>query len=418
MSGAQAKAAVICGAIGVVAEINEKPLRKRYEQGWVMELSTSLDDCIKRIKSARQEKKPLSLGFHGNIVELWERLAEEEELLIELGSDQTSLHNPFGGGYYPVQLSFDEANEMMYKNPAKFHDLVQESLRRHVAAVNKMSKKGMRFWDYGNSFLLEASRAKADIMKPDGLSFKYPSYFEDLMGDIFSLGFGPFRWVCTSGSEEDLDLTDKIAAQKIQELSVSAPKDTKAQYDDNYLWIVKAKENKLVVGSQARILYSDAKGRVEIAVAFNKAIAEGRIKGPVVLSRDHHDVSGTDSPFRETANITDGSRFCADMAVQNFVGDAIRGATWVALHNGGGVGWGEVMNGGFGLLLDGSPDAEARARATLYWDVNNGVARRAWSGNSYAESAIVLAMNENPNLKITIPQHADPSVIDSLFQSS
>eukprot|EP00026_Physarum_polycephalum_P004132 Phypoly_transcript_04149.p1 GENE.Phypoly_transcript_04149~~Phypoly_transcript_04149.p1 ORF type:complete len:673 (+),score=113.10 Phypoly_transcript_04149:183-2201(+) len=413
MSGAQAKAAVICGAITVVAEVSPDAVNKRHSQGWVLEKYDDLDKVIERLRTAQKEKKPLSIAYQGNVVSLWERLANED-ISIELGSDQTSLHNPYNGGYYPVQIGFEEANKMMVEDPEKFKGLVQESLRRHVDAINKLSKKGMKFWDYGNSFLLEASRAKADILKEDG-SFKYPSYVEDIMGDIFSLGFGPFRWVCTSCKEEDLDTTDNIAKDVVHKLATEAgmPTIVKSQYDDNHLWISQAKDHKLVVGSQARILYSDAVGRVEIAVAFNTAVKSGKLKAPVVISRDHHDVSGADSPWRETSNITDGSRFCADMAVQNFCGDSFRGATWVALHNGGGTGWGEAINGGFGLVLDGSPEAESRARMMLGWDVSNGVARRAWGRNANAEFAIQRAMQADPSLKVTVPYHADDGILDA-----
>ncbi|XP_028398297.1 urocanate hydratase-like [Dendronephthya gigantea] len=369
MSGAQAKAATICGCVGVIAEVNGAALMKRHKQGWLMEVSENLDQCIQRIKNAREEKKPLSLGFHGNIVDLWERLAEEDVMLVDMGSDQTSLHNPYNGGYYPVGLSFEEANQLMIDDPLKFKDAVQASLKRQVSAINKLSEKGMYFFDYGNAFLLEASRAGADVgLKEDG-TFRYPSYVQDIMGNIFSLGFGPFRWVCTSGYPEDLEESDKIATDVLEKIiKQDVPKEVKPQYEDNIKWIKKAQENKLVVGSQARILYSDQNGRVSIAMAFNEAIASKRIKGPIVVSRDHHDVSGTDSPYRETSNIFDGSNLCADMAVQNVIGDSFRGATWVSLHNGGGVGWGEVTNGGFGLVLDGSEDAGIRAKNICYRD--------------------------------------------------
>jgi len=416
MSGAQAKAGVICGAIAVVAEVNPAALEKRHKQGWVMEVATTLRECIDRIKSAKKEKKPLSLAYKGNIVDLWESLAVEEEMLVELGSDQTSLHNPFHGGYYPVELSFDQANEMMVKDPPKFKELVQASLRRHVAAINKLAARGMKFWDYGNSFLLEASRASADILD-EKKSFRYPSYVQDIMGDIFSLGFGPFRWVCTSGLPEDLSLTDKIAAEIIEQVSKDAAPKSKKQFDDNLLWIKQAEGHQLVVGSQARILYSDAKGRLSIALAFNKAVSEGKLKGPVVISRDHHDVSGADSPYRETSNIYDGSSFCADMAVQNFVGDSFRGATWVALHNGGGTGWGEAINGGFGLVLDGSKDTDKKTSSMLKWDVLNGVSRRSWAKNINAEETIQLEMQENAKLKVTLPIHADSLLIDQAYTS-
>jgi urocanate hydratase len=415
MSGAQPKAGVICKIITVVAEVNESALDKRLNQGWVHEKEVDLDKLIARIKRAKEEKKPTSIAYLGNIVDLWERLAEEEEMLIELGSDQTSLHNPFGGGYYPVGYSFEESNKIMTQDPARFKELVQASLRRHVTAINKLCQKGMRFWDYGNSFLLESKRAQADILTPKG-EFKYPSYVQDIMGDIFSLGFGPFRWVCTSGEDSDLELTDKIAQQIIsRDLLPKSSERSKQQYQDNLLWIEEAGKHKLVVGSKARILYSDAIGRIEISLAFNEAIKDGRLKGPINLSRDHHDVSGTDSPYRETSNITDGSKFCADMAIQNCIGDSFRGATWVSIHNGGGTGWGEAINGGFGLVLDGSEDASKRAKNMLFWDVNNGVARRSWSGNENAEDTIKRAMELEPLLRVTIPEHAKDEVIDKLF---
>ncbi|XP_046357872.2 urocanate hydratase-like [Haliotis rufescens] len=421
MSGAQAKAAVICGCVGVVAEVSLEAIRKRYNQGWLMRITDDLDDCIAVIRQARRKKEAFSLGYHGNIVSLWERLADEYEqtgdLLVELGSDQTSCHNPYLGGYYPVQVGYDEAREMMHEKPGRFKILVQESLRRQVAAINRLADRGMSFWDYGNAFLLEASRAGADVGRCDdmhGTAFRFPSYVQDIMGDIFSLGFGPFRWVCASGDSEDLDRTDDIAASVLEDiLKEEVPETVKQLYQDNLRWIREASQHKLVVGSQARILYSEQLGRIRIALAFNKAIAEGQIKGPVVLSRDHHDVSGTDSPFRETSNIYDGSSVCADMAIQNVIGDSFRGATWVAIHNGGGVGWGEVINGGFGLVLDGSLDSALRAKRMLSWDVSNGVARRCWSGNSRAEETICRAMESDPKLKVTIPYHVkNPNVID------
>ncbi|CAM4576489.1 urocanate hydratase isoform X1 [Lepidochelys kempii] len=420
MSGAQAKAAVIAGCVGIIAEVDEAALLKRYRQGWLMEITDSLDHCIARLRDARENKITLSLGYHGNVVDLWERLVYEldttGEQLVDLGSDQTSCHNPFSGGYYPVQLSFEEANQLMSTNPGRFRTLVQESLRRQVAAINRLSDKGMVFWDYGNAFLLEAQRAGADVEKrgANKTEFRYPSYVQHIMGDIFSLGFGPFRWVCTSGDPQDLATADLIATSVLEDAihqGVSAS--VKQQYHDNIHWIRQAGRHSLVVGSQARILYSDRKGRVSIAVAINRAIAEKRIKAPVVLSRDHHDVSGTDSPYRETSDICDGSAFCADMAVQNFVGDAVRGATWVALHNGGGVGWGEVINGGFGLVLDGSAEAEEQAKMMLSWDVSNGVARRCWSGNSNAYETICQAMEETGKLKVTLPHKVvDESILE------
>lgn len=415
MSGAQPKAGVICKAIAVVAEINGDALRKRHRQGWLNEYVTDLDSLIARIKTARANKEIVSIGYLGNVVDVWERLATEPELLVELGSDQTSCHNPFMGGYYPVGMSMEESNVMMRENPEAFKEAVFASLRRQVAAINALTKKGMKFWDYGNSFLLQSGRAGADIFKPDG-KFLYPSYVEDIMGDIFSLGFGPFRWVCTSGDHNDLVLTDEIAARAMTSLMTKCSDRTKAQYDDNLLWITSVEQHKLVVGSQARILYSDAAGRAEIAAAMNKAIKDGLLSGPVVLSRDHHDVSGTDSPWRETSHITDGSRFCADMAIQNVIGDSFRGATWVSIHNGGGTGWGEAINGGFGLVLDGTADAERRARAMLFWDVNNGIARRAWAKVDNAEFQIKIAMEQEPRLKITVASHTDSALIDSLIQ--
>lgn len=414
MSGAQAKASVIAGAVGVIAEINPKAIKTRYSQGWVDEVYENLDQLIPRIIKAKQNKEAVSLAYHGNVVDLWERLVQEN-IHVDIGSDQTSLHNPFAGGYYPVGISFEEANEMMANDPARFKDMVYASLRRHVAAINTLSERGMYFFDYGNAFLLEASRAGADILKPDG-SFKYPSYVQDIMGPMcFDYGFGPFRWVCTSGNPEDLDKTDEIAGDVIEHLASKAPQEIKQQMLDNLKWIREAKKNKLVVGSQARILYADAEGRIEIARAFNEAIKKGYISAPIVLGRDHHDVSGTDSPFRETSNIYDGSRFTADMAVHNVIGDAFRGATWVSLHNGGGVGWGEVINGGFGMVLDGSTDSERRLKMMLHWDVNNGIARRSWARNQGAIFSIKRAMEQEPRLKVTLPNFVDDDIIESLF---
>ncbi|XP_006895225.1 PREDICTED: urocanate hydratase [Elephantulus edwardii] len=422
MSGAQAKAAVIVGCIGVIAEVDKAALLKRHKQGWLMEVTDSLDHCIQRLREARRQKEVLSLGYHGNVVDLWERLVHEldatGELLVDLGSDQTSCHNPFNGGYYPVQLGFSEAQSLMASNPSAFKDLVQESLRRQVSAINRLAQENFFFWDYGNAFLLEAQRAGADVEKKgaDKTEFRYPSYVQHIMGDIFSQGFGPFRWVCTSGDPHDLAVTDQLATSVLEEIIAGGVKSSvKLQYKDNIRWIREAAKHQLVVGSQARILYSDQKGRVAIAVAINRAITHGKIKAPVVLSRDHHDVSGTDSPFRETSNIYDGSAFCADMAVQNFVGDAFRGATWVALHNGGGVGWGEVINGGFGLVLDGTEEAEQRAKAMLSWDVSNGVARRCWSGNQKAYEIICQTMQENKGLVVTLPHKV---VDDGLLQKA
>ncbi|XP_006169838.1 urocanate hydratase [Tupaia chinensis] len=424
MSGAQAKAAVIVGCIGVIAEVDKAALDKRHRQGWLMEVTDSLDSCIQRLREARKKKEVLSLGYHGNVVDLWERLVHEldttGELLVDLGSDQTSCHNPFSGGYYPVQLSFPEAQRLMASSPAAFKGLVQESLRRHISAIHRLAEKGLFFWDYGNAFLLEAQRAGADVGKKGAgrTEFRYPSYVQHIMGDIFSQGFGPFRWVCTSGDPQDLSVTDQLATSVLEKaIADGVDASVKLQYMDNIRWIREAAKHQLVVGSQARILYSDQKGRVAIAVVINQAIACGKIKAPVVLSRDHHDVSGTDSPFRETSNIDDGSAFCADMAVQNFVGDAFRGATWVALHNGGGVGWGEVINGGFGLVLDGTPEAERKARMMLSWDVSNGVARRSWSGNRKAYAIISQAMREDSGLVVTLPHEvADEHLVQQALR--
>lgn len=405
MSGAQAKAGLICGAITIVAEVDRAALDKRHKQGWVQKVCDDPKTLINMIEDYRKKKEGVSIAFHGNVVTLLEAMADDEKTQPpELISDQTSLHNPYNGGYYPVQISFDEAQKVMAEDPKKFKELVQETLRRHSAAVNKLTARGSYFWDYGNCFLLECSRAGADIMDEkdaSGSKFRYPSYVEDIMGDIFSLGFGPFRWVCTSGDPEDLRITDKIASDTLREISKSSPKRVQDQLDDNIFWIDNAEENKMVVGTQARILYANCEGRSLIAKRMNQAVASGKLKSAVVISRDHHDVSGTDSPFRETANVSDGSMFCADMAIQNVIGDAMRGATWVAIHNGGGVGWGEVMNGGFGLVLDGSISAEARAAKMLLWDVNNGIARRAWAGNDNALFEIERAQKMFPGLKIT-----------------
>jgi len=411
MSGAQAKAAVVAGCVGVIAEVSQEALLKRYDQGWLKEIATDLDDLIARIRQRKAEGAATSIGYHGNIVALWERLVEEKkrsgQLLVDLGSDQTSCHNPFGGGYYPVQLGFDQANDLLASDPEAFKAMVEDSLRRQATAINTLADYGMFFWDYGNAFLLEAQRAGAEVKDVNdtlGTKFKYPSYVQDIMGDIFSMGFGPFRWVCTSCDPKDLETTDTIAAQVLEDIiKGGVPEITRQSYQDNIKWIKEAGDHGLVVGSQARILYADQRGRSEIAAAFNAAVADGRLKKPVVISRDHHDVSGTDSPFRETSNVYDGSAFCADMAVQNCIGDAARGATWVALHNGGGVGWGEVINGGFGLLLDGSQEAAGRAKTMLGWDVSNGVARRAWSGNSSAIATIQATMSNDPRLEVTVP---------------
>jgi len=410
MSGAQAKAAVIAGAIGVVAEVNPVALRKRHEQGWVQEVETDLDALLARIELARSRKEALSLGYLGNIVDLWEGLVAAG-VGVDLGSDQTSLHNPYGGGYYPAGLSFDEAREMMVDDPAAFREQVHASLRRHVAAVHAAVAQGMHFWDYGNAFLVQARDAGADVGGEDG-EFIYASYVEDIMGPLcFDYGFGPFRWVCTSGDPADLATTDRIAGEVITAQAEGAPERVRQQMLDNIRWIEQAQDNAMVVGSQARILYADHAGRRLIAAAFNRAVADGTVTAPVVLGRDHHDVSGTDSPWRETSNIRDGSRFTADMAVHNFVGDAMRGATWVSLHNGGGVGWGRVINGGFGLVLDGSDEAGRRADSMLDWDVANGLARRAWARNDGAEYAIQQAMDSDERLRVTMPAHADDDVV-------
>ena len=415
MSGAQPKAAVIAGCIGVVAEINPKAVQVRHEQGWVDEVFTDLNQLIPRMLQASRNKETVSIAYQGNVVDLWERLAKDE-IPVELGSDQTSLHNPYAGGYYPVGLTLEESNRMMVEEPDRFKEEVQKTLQRHVAAINQMTAQGMYFWDYGNAFLLEASRAGADVMKDNG-RFRYPSYVEDIMGPLFfDYGFGPFRWICTSGNPEDLEKSDAIAAQVLERLSAQAPEEVKSQMEDNLHWIREAGQNKLVVGSQARILYADCDGRTQIAAAFNKAIRDGLISAPIVLGRDHHDVSGTDSPFRETSNIYDGSSFTADMAVHNVIGDAFRGATWVSLHNGGGVGWGEVINGGFGMLLDGSDDCDRRLTQMLHWDVNNGISRRSWARNEPAIFAIKRAMERNPQLKVTLPNFADDDLVTKQFK--
>jgi urocanate hydratase len=416
MSGAQPKAAVIAGMVAVIAEVNPKAVQVRHQQGWVDEIFIDLDLLVSRILKASHNKEAVSLAYQGNVVDLWEKLAAEN-LTIHLGSDQTSLHNPFAGGYYPVGLSFEESNQLMAENPDLFRQKVQESLQRQVKAINRLSAKGMYFWDYGNAFLLEAQRAQAEVTKTDG-SFIYPSYVQDIMGPLyFDYGFGPFRWICCSCNPDDLQKTDKIALQVLTEIAQTAPDEIKSQLNDNIHWIAEAGKNKLVVGSQARILYADCEGRIKIAEAFNCAIRDGIISAPIVLGRDHHDVSGTDSPFRETSNIYDGSAFTADMAIQNVIGDSFRGATWVSIHNGGGVGWGEVINGGFGMTLDGSEDADRKLKQMLYWDVNNGIARRGWARNDSALFAVKRAMNENPNLKVTLPNNTDDEMIDGLFRS-
>lgn len=411
MSGAQPKAGNIAGVVSVVAEINPLAAQKRYDQGWVDELHDNLDELIPAIRKAVAERRTVSMAYMGNIVDLWERLAEED-IEVNLGSDQTSLHNPWAGGYYPVGLTLEESKHMMAERPDEFRERVQASLRRQVAAINKLTARGMYFFDYGNAFLLQASRAGADILLPDG-KFRYPSYVQDIMGPMFfDYGFGPFRWVCTSCDPDDLELTDRIAARVLEEERATATADIRHQLDDNIHWIKEAGRNHLVVGSQARILYADCEGRTKIALAFNEAVRNGQLKAPVVLGRDHHDVSGTDSPFRETSNIYDGSRFCADMAIQNVIGDSFRGATWVSIHNGGGVGWGEVINGGFGMVVDGSEDAARHIREMLFWDVNNGISRRSWARNQGSIDAIKRQMERTPQLQVTLPQIADEAIID------
>ena len=410
MSGAQAKAAVITGAVGVVAEVNPKALYKRQEQGWLQEVETDLDRLVARVERARARREPLSIGYLGNIVDLWEAFAARG-VRVDLGSDQTSLHNPYAGGYYPAGLTLAEANRLMAAEPDRFREAVQASLRRQVAALQVMTAGGMYFWDYGNAFLLEAARAGAPVEQEEG-GFIWPSYVEDIMGPMcFDYGFGPFRWVCTSGNPADLQATDEIAALVLAEMAADAPERIRGQILDNLRWIREAGAHALVVGSQARILYSDEEGRKRIALAFNAAIREGRLQAPVVLGRDHHDVSGTDSPYRETANIRDGSGFCADMAVHNVIGDAVRGATWVSLHNGGGVGWGESINGGFGMLIDGTPASDRRIREMIAWDVNNGIARRAWARNEEAVFAVRRAMEAEPLLRVTVPERAADELV-------
>lgn len=416
MSGAQPKAGNIAGCISVTAEVNPKAVHTRHSQNWVDEVITDLDELCKRVKLAKEKKETVSIAYQGNVVDVWEKF-DEQNIHIDLGSDQTSLHNPWAGGYYPVGISFEESNRMMAEEPEKFKIRVQETLRRHASAVNKHTAKGTYFFDYGNAFLLEASRAGADVMAENGIDFKYPSYVQDILGPMcFDFGFGPFRWVCASGKGEDLQKTDDIACAVLEEMMRNSPSEIRQQMQDNITWIKGAQENKLVVGSQARILYADAEGRMKIAEAFNNAIKNGKI-GPVVLGRDHHDVSGTDSPYRETSNIYDGSRFTADMAIQNVIGDSFRGATWVSIHNGGGVGWGEVINGGFGMLLDGTQEADRRLKMMLHWDVNNGIARRSWARNEGAIFAIKRAMEVEPRLKVTIPELVDNDVVELTFSA-
>lgn len=414
MSGAQPKAGNIAGVVSIVAEINPLAAEKRHAQGWVDELHYSLDELIPAVRKAMEEKRTVSMAYVGNVVDLWERLADEN-MHVDLGSDQTSLHNPWAGGYYPVGVSLEESKRLMAEEPEKFHDLVQESLRRQVAAINKLTAKGMYFFDYGNAFLLQAKRAGADIVMPDG-KFRYPSYVQDIMGPMFfDYGFGPFRWVCTSGDPKDLATTDRIAAEVMEQIKAEAPEEIQGQMDDNIHWIKEAGKNHLVVGSQARILYADCEGRTKIALAFNEAIKKGEISKPVVLGRDHHDVSGTDSPFRETSNIYDGSQFCADMAVQNVIGDSFRGATWVSIHNGGGVGWGEVINGGFGMVINGDADSDRHIREMLLWDVNNGIARRSWARNSGSMTSIEREMLRTPGLQVTMPSIVDDEIINNIL---
>ena len=415
MSGAQPKAGNISGVVSVTAEINPLAARKRYDQGWVDEIHTDLDELIPRIRKACTDKEIVSLAYQGNIVDLWERLADEG-IHVDLGSDQTSLHNPWAGGYYPAGYSYEESKKMMAEEPERFKECVKASLRRQAAAINRLADKGMYFFDYGNAFLLEASRAGADIIKEDG-TFRYPSYVQDIMGPLFfDYGFGPFRWVCTSEKPEDLAKSDALAVKVLKEVAQDAPEEIRGQLQDNIHWIEEAGRNNLVVGSQARILYADCEGRMKIALAFNEAIRKGEISAPIVLGRDHHDVSGTDSPYRETSNIYDGSAFTADMAVQNVIGDSFRGATWVSIHNGGGVGWGEVINGGFGMVADGSQDAERHIREMLFWDVNNGIARRSWARNEGARHAIEREMQRTPSLKVTLPNIADDSLIEEVLK--
>ncbi len=411
MSGAQPKAGNIAGVVSVVAEINPLAAQKRYDQGWVDELHDNLDELIPAVRKAVDEQRTVSMAYVGNIVDLWERLADED-MEVNLGSDQTSLHNPWAGGYYPVGLSFEESKRMMADDPETFRERVQASLRRQVAAINKLTARGMYFFDYGNAFLLQASRAGADILRPDG-TFRYPSYVQDIMGPLyFDYGFGPFRWVCTSCDPHDLEVTDRLATSVLEEERKHATPDIQHQLDDNIHWIREAGKNHLVVGSQARILYADCAGRTKIALAFNEAVRNGELKAPVVLGRDHHDVSGTDSPFRETSNIYDGSQFCADMAIHNVIGDSFRGATWVSIHNGGGVGWGEVINGGFGMVVDGSDESDRHIREMLFWDVNNGITRRSWARNTGSIDAIRREMERTPQLSVTLPQFVDEAVID------
>lgn len=413
MSGAQPKASVIAKGVCIVAEVNPQATYKRQEQGWVDEVFTDLDKLLDRAIIAKKNKQAISIAYDGNVVDLWEKIIERN-IHIEIGSDQTSLHNPWAGGYYPIGLSYKEANRMMVNNPEKFKKEVQRTLIRHINAINTLTKRGMYFFDYGNAFLLEASRAGADVLNKNGC-FKYPSYVQDIIGPMcFDFGFGPFRWICTSNNPKDLDISDRIACKVLEDIMKKSPDQIKLQMSDNINWIKTAKKNKMVIGSQARILYADAEGRIKIAEAFNNAIANGTLSAPIVLGRDHHDVSGTDSPYRETSNIYDGSQFTADMAIHNVIGDSFRGATWVSIHNGGGVGWGEVINGGFGLMLDGSKDAQRKLESMLFWDVNNGVSRRSWARNKEANFTIKRAMKMNPELKVTLPNMVDDNLINDL----
>jgi urocanate hydratase len=415
MSGAQPKAGNIAQCITVCAEVNPAAAKKRHQQGWVDEIYTSLPELVRRTQRAMDNSEVVSLAFVGNVVDIWERFLEED-IYVSLGSDQTSLHNPWAGGYYPVGLSFEQANTLMVEDPDLFKSKVQESLRKQVTLINAHARKGTYFFDYGNAFLLEASKAGADVMAENKIDFRYPSYVQDILGPLcFDYGFGPFRWVCTSADPQDLHKSDSIALEVMKEIQDEAPEEISQQMQDNILWIEQAEQNKLVVGSQARILYADAEGRVAIALAFNKAIRNGHITAPVVLGRDHHDVSGTDSPFRETSNIYDGSRFTADMAIHNVIGDSFRGASWISIHNGGGVGWGEVINGGFGMVLDGSEECDSRIRNMLFYDVNNGIARRSWARNTEALFAIKREMERTPELKITLPNIVEDNIIDNLF---
>ena len=414
MSGAQPKAGNIAGCISVTAEVNSKAVHTRHSQGWVDEVISDLDELCARVSVAKEKMEVVSIAYLGNIVDVWEKF-DQENIFVDLGSDQTSLHNPWAGGYYPVGISFEESNRLMAEEPGKFKEEIQNTLRRHAGAVNKHTAKGTYFFDYGNAFLLEASRAGAEVMAENGIDFRYPSYVQDILGPMcFDFGFGPFRWVCASGKAEDLNRTDEIACEVLEEMMKNSPVEIQQQMADNIQWIKGAQQNKLVVGSQARILYADAEGRMRIAEAFNNAIKNGEI-GPVILGRDHHDVSGTDSPYRETSNIYDGSRFTADMAIQNVIGDSFRGATWVSIHNGGGVGWGEVINGGFGMLIDGTAEADRRLKMMLHWDVNNGIARRSWARNEGAVFAIKRAMEVEPRLKVTIPELVDDQIVEEAF---